>query len=203
MIHPDTTLRFISDVIGHGVFATRPIPRGTITWALDPLDRVLEPAQIAALPAGMNFDVEHHAFVGRDGRLIMPWDLGRFMNHSCAPNCLATESGYEIAIRDIAPGEELTNDYANLGMQAQERILCGCGAASCRGVVTRVDAAKVNAMHKAQLSSALALAGSVEQPLLFLLDAAQQLALQAAGTFARAETVCQLQTRKGGRRQRA
>lgn len=205
MIHPDTTLRYISDVIGHGVFATRRIPRGSITWALDPLDRVLEKAEIDALPAGMNFDVEHHAFVGRDGRLIMPWDLGRFMNHSCAPNCLATDAGYEIAIRDIEAGEELTNDYANLGMQMQERIHCGCGAAACRGVVSQGDAALVNAAHQASLSAALAMAGSVEQPLLFLLTPDQQQALQAAGAFARADSAGELRqrVRRGGRRQRA
>ena len=32
MIHPDTELRFISDEVGYGVFATALIGRGTITW---------------------------------------------------------------------------------------------------------------------------------------------------------------------------
>ena len=32
MIHPDTELRFISPEIGFGVFATKLIPQGTITW---------------------------------------------------------------------------------------------------------------------------------------------------------------------------
>ena len=39
MVHPDTELRFVSPAIGWGVFATRDIPTGTITWALDVLDQ--------------------------------------------------------------------------------------------------------------------------------------------------------------------
>ena len=35
--------------IGWGVFATKPIPRGTITWALDALDQRFTDEQIAAL----------------------------------------------------------------------------------------------------------------------------------------------------------
>ena len=38
------------------------------------------------------------------------------MNHSCNPNVLASDLGFEIAIRDILPGEKMTNDYANLGL---------------------------------------------------------------------------------------
>ncbi|MCB0801615.1 MAG: SET domain-containing protein-lysine N-methyltransferase, partial [Flavobacteriales bacterium] len=39
MIHPKTELKFISKEIGYGVVATEFIPAGTITWALDKLDR--------------------------------------------------------------------------------------------------------------------------------------------------------------------
>jgi uncharacterized protein len=32
MVHPDTTLAFVSDAVGYGVVATRRIPRGTVVW---------------------------------------------------------------------------------------------------------------------------------------------------------------------------
>lgn len=38
MIHPHTVLKFVNETIGNGVFATAPIPMGTITYALDALD---------------------------------------------------------------------------------------------------------------------------------------------------------------------
>src|SRR5437667_9311451 len=48
MIHPDTELRLVSERVGYGVFSTRLIPRGTITWTIDELDRRFEPAAVAS-----------------------------------------------------------------------------------------------------------------------------------------------------------
>ncbi len=39
MMHPHSELRFINESIGYGVFATKFIPKGTITWILDELDQ--------------------------------------------------------------------------------------------------------------------------------------------------------------------
>src|SRR6266576_2871032 len=42
------------------------------------------------------------------------WNLARFINHSCEPNCeakLAGERIWLVAIREITPGEELTFNY--------------------------------------------------------------------------------------------
>jgi uncharacterized protein len=179
MIHPDTALRFISEEVGHGVVATRAIPRGTITWALDPLDQVLSVRDIAKLPPAMRFDVEHHTFIGRDGQPIMPWDLARFMNHSCAPNCLSTDDGFEIAIRDITVGEELTNDYANLGLWPAERLPCRCGATSCRGLITKSHHAMMANAWQSDIRAALAQAPQVPQPLIDLLTMDQRKKVEA------------------------
>ena len=46
MIHPSTELKYVSPEIGIGVVATEFIPKGTITWALDPLDQVFPPEEI-------------------------------------------------------------------------------------------------------------------------------------------------------------
>lgn len=174
MIHPDTELRYIGPQIGHGLVATRPIPRGTVTWAIDPLDRRLDPGELALLPAAMGFEPERHLFVGRDGRLILPWDLARFVNHSCSPTCLATDQGYEIAVRDIEPGEELTNDYANLGMHEGETFRCACGAPDCRREVHSADRARLDPAWRSQIAAALVLAPGVAQPLIGLLPTYQR-----------------------------
>ena len=60
----------------------------------------------------------------------------RFINHSCNPNtftrCTATRAEF-YALRDIAKGEELTNDY---GRSHHEGTLpCRCGAPNCRGFI--------------------------------------------------------------------
>jgi uncharacterized protein len=48
MIHPNTELRFISPEVGYGVVAREFIPKGTITWVLDELDREFTPEQFNA-----------------------------------------------------------------------------------------------------------------------------------------------------------
>lgn len=46
MIHPDTELRFVTPDIGNGVFATRFIPKGTLTWVRDRLDQTFTPEDV-------------------------------------------------------------------------------------------------------------------------------------------------------------
>lgn len=46
----------------------------------------------------------------------MCWDNGRYVNHSFNSNCLSTAYDFEIAIRDIQPGEQLTDDYGYLNI---------------------------------------------------------------------------------------
>jgi hypothetical protein len=137
MIHPDTELRFIDREVGHGVFATRFIPRGTITWALDEFDQVLAPAQVAALAPAQRAQVEEYAYVDARGNYVLCWDLGRYVNHACAPTSRGVGPAFEIAVRNVWPGEQLTSDYAELNITAAFR--CRCGSPRCRGIVRADD----------------------------------------------------------------
>ncbi|MEO7168452.1 MAG: SET domain-containing protein-lysine N-methyltransferase [Chthoniobacterales bacterium] len=58
-----------------------------------------------------------------------------FINHSCTPNAFSRVAHGRIffhALRLIAPGEEITLDYAP--SQHPERR-CSCGSEGCRGLV--------------------------------------------------------------------
>lgn len=121
MIHPYTQLRFISDEIGHGVFATHFIPAGTITWVRDPLDRELTPAEVDQLASVCKPVLETYTYRNQHGNYILCWDIARYMNHSFKPNCMATSYGFEVAVRDIKAGEQLTNDYGTLNIVAPFR----------------------------------------------------------------------------------
>jgi SET domain-containing protein len=61
-----------------------------------------------------------------------------FINHSCEPNVGFAGNIVLVAMRDIAPGEELTTDYA-LFDDADDPMTCACGAASCRGTISGRD----------------------------------------------------------------
>jgi len=128
MIHPDTRLVIIDGVVGSGVIATKRIPRGTITWVLDDLDRTFNGAQMNAMPASYDDLIDRWTFHDGRGWRVLCWDLGRYMNHSCEPNCGGSEFWFEVALRDIEAGEQLTNDYATLYMRPSEGFDCRCGA---------------------------------------------------------------------------
>ena len=60
-----------------------------------------------------------------------------FLNHCCAPNCETEEHDgriFIVAIRAIAPGEELTYEY-NLHDSDDEPGICHCGVPTCRGTM--------------------------------------------------------------------
>lgn len=116
MIFPKTELQFISQELGYGVVATEFIPKGTITWVLDRLDREFTPRQITRLPATYQSILDTYSYRNNRGNYVLCWDFGRYVNHSFKSNCLTTAYDFEIAIRDIYPGEQLTDDYGYLNV---------------------------------------------------------------------------------------
>lgn len=115
-MHPDTELQFISEDIGYGVVATRFIPMGTITWVQDELDQVYTPREVEAMAPRLKEMVDKYTFRNKDGNYVMCWDLAKYVNHSFNSNCLSTAYDFEIAVRDIQPGEQLTDDYGYLNI---------------------------------------------------------------------------------------
>jgi uncharacterized protein len=111
MIHPHTELRYVNPLIGYGIFATQFIPKGTIIWALDDLDQKLEPAYVSSLDQICRQQLIKYCYRDNKGRYVLCWDIARYMNHSFNPNCISTVYEFELAIRDIYPGEQLTEDY--------------------------------------------------------------------------------------------
>ncbi|KAI3746163.1 hypothetical protein L6452_08586 [Arctium lappa] len=69
-------------------------------------------------------------------------NLGRFINHSCEPNCRTEKWMVNgevfiglFAIRDIKKGEELTFDYNYVRVFGVAAKKCVCGSSRCRGVI--------------------------------------------------------------------
>jgi len=117
MIHPNTELKFINDTIGYGVVATQFIPKGTITWVMDKLDRVFPQKELPNYDNAYQEILNKYCFRDNKGNYVLCWDHARFVNHSFRPNCISTAYDFELAVRDIYPGEELTDDYGFLNVQ--------------------------------------------------------------------------------------
>ena len=162
MIHPKTELKFISNEIGHGVVATAFIPAGTITWALDKLDREFSPDAFKAMDALYQDILETYTFRNNNGNLVLCWDHGRYVNHSFNSNCLSTAYDFEIAIRDIHPGEQLTDDYGYLNISKPFR---GIDEGTKRKVVYPDDLLKYSKMWDKKLLKVFNRIPKLEQPL--------------------------------------
>jgi hypothetical protein len=67
----------------------------------------------------------------RDGSML-------YTNHSCDPHLAIQGQIVLVAMRDIAPGEELTIDWATTD-DGDHEMRCRCGSALCRGTVTGKD----------------------------------------------------------------
>ena len=122
MIHPDTALRYIDEVIGYGVIALKRIPKGTIVWVQDTFDQEFTPLEVSHMEPIYKEIITKYAFRNQAGNHILCWDFGRYVNHSFNSNCLTTGYEFEIAIRDIEPGEELTDDYGYLNISANFEV---------------------------------------------------------------------------------
>lgn len=140
-LHPAVEVRS-SPIEGHGLFATEAIREGTPVSRVG--GRLVTEAELleafraaAAQPDPVYIDT---ITVADDLHLILPprRDNG-YGNHSCDPNLWWTDAYTLTARRDIAPGEELTNDYGTSSGLADFRMACRCGTSLCRGEVSGED----------------------------------------------------------------
>jgi len=139
-----------SPIQGLGVFALRPIPKGT---------RIVEyiGERITHQEANARYDdaamERHHTFLFTvDEQTVIDatrWgNDSRYFNHSCDPNCepIVDEGRIFIeAICDIGAGAELLFDYSyereNESPEAEKLYGCHCGAKHCRKtILAPVDA---------------------------------------------------------------
>ncbi|MFD2574332.1 SET domain-containing protein-lysine N-methyltransferase [Spirosoma soli] len=74
-----------------------------------------------------------YSYLDYINRVIIPWDEGKYVNHSCASNStgLLEFDNISIALRDISPGDEIVEDYYCY-FGHFESFDCRCGAPNCR-----------------------------------------------------------------------
>lgn len=140
-LHPDVEVR-ASEIEGKGLFALSHIPAGTAVSRVG--GRLVTGAELQAAFDAAASDPTHPYIdtitVDGDLHLILPPRRPNgYGNHSCDPNLWWIDAYTQAARRDIAPGEELTNDYATSTGIAEFRMDCACGSSLCRGTVTGTD----------------------------------------------------------------
>ena len=134
---PKTDIR-PSAIGGRGLFAAAPIRHGEVVSVKGGhlLDRAAMVAHEGAV-GDAELQVTDDLFLAPVGAAEFE-ALMMFLNHSCEPNVGIQGQIVFVAMRDVAAGEELTLDYATIDHDT-EPLICRCGTAACRGVVTGLD----------------------------------------------------------------
>jgi len=150
-----------SRIHSYGCYATRPIAKGELVVEYVGERMTYEQADDLYDPYPQTY------LFGLDGgkHIIDGFGVAAFINHSCDPNCETDQirgKMWIIALRDIAPGEELTYDY-NL-YDGDDDVPCYCGSPHCRGSLysksylrkqARVRAKKAQLMEGERRSAAV------------------------------------------------
>ena len=110
---------------GRGVFAIAPIRKGEVIAIFDGpiLDDDFEPWTKDLY----NHTIQVGKTMWRDSK-----GLGRYLNHSCEPNCGIKKLNRVVAMRNIEKGEEVTWDYEMTEKNPDWRMRCRCRTPSCR-----------------------------------------------------------------------
>lgn len=137
MIHPNTELEFIDEAIGYGVFATSFIPEGTIVYVKDSLELEVSPTDYLLHTPDVRAVIDKYSYVDPHGNRVMSWDFAKYVNHCCNCNTMSTGYGFEIAIRDIQAGEQITDEYGLFNLEAEMEV--ACGQHNCRKTLKPTD----------------------------------------------------------------
>ena len=163
MMHPHTDVRLINPQMGYGVFASQFIPRGTIIYVRCGIDRAFAPDDPMLSDPRYADVLEKYTYTEPTGMRVLCWDIGKYVNHCCHPSTLTTGYGFEVALRDLEPGDEITDDYGIFNCGIPIPLLCE--TAGCRGMLVPGDFDLHVDSWDERIREALAFVPEVDQPL--------------------------------------
>ena len=140
---------------GSGVYATRAYRPGELVHRLGGQRLTLLQCVLGIITRKIRIDDPLQ--IGNDLYIALD-DLSIKFNHSCDANGAMCRESDLVAVRPIAPGDEITFDYALTVKPSfyswAWTMKCACGAPNCRrkvGDISTVDAAKVETLREAGL----------------------------------------------------
>ena len=163
MLHPDTALKFVNPTIGSGIFANEFIPKGTLTYVKDSLEIDISHSQYLTHGKPVRDVIDKYSYIDENGHYIVSWDNAKYINHSCDSNTISTGYGFEIAIKDIYPGDEITDEYGIFNLESS--FQCECGSFLCRKIVRPEDLDNLFPDWDQKIIPALKQFDRVQQPL--------------------------------------
>jgi hypothetical protein len=86
---------------------------------------------------------------GPDTHILLAPEHLQYINHSCDPNVFFDTKRMEIvALRDIAPGEEVRFFYPSTEWTMDRAFDCQCGSSACLGRIAGADELDADALER-------------------------------------------------------
>jgi uncharacterized protein len=118
--------------LGFGVFALRPIKAGETVMTLTGTPITYEQSVAMGKEESFSLQTGKKEYIHLD----VP---GRFINHSCEPNCGLRPNLELIALKDIKKDEQIFYDYSTTMLERHWVMRCDCRSSKCRYVVQDFD----------------------------------------------------------------
>lgn len=125
---------------GKGVYAKTEIKKGTEIYQFT--GNYLTFDQSVALG-----DDECYSVQVEEKLYLQPDAPGKFINHSCNPNCGLLPGLKLIALEDILPDQELFYDYSTTMLERRWTMKCNCQQPQCRIVIKDFDLIPEDRQH--------------------------------------------------------
>ncbi len=125
-----------SDKGDFGIYTIAPVPAGTLLLLFT--GDIVDEAGLAAVPDShrrFSIQIEEGLYMVTLGDP----ELSDYLNHSCQPTAGMSGQIGVVALRDLAPGEEICVDYAMCDGSPYDEFTCGCGTPACRGRISGQD----------------------------------------------------------------
>ncbi|GAB4524702.1 MAG: hypothetical protein OHK0046_39780 [Anaerolineae bacterium] len=139
MLHPNVTIVDRGVIEGKGLVASGPIKAGEVVSRLEPNQPMTLIADALTWSQEAQDELLHYGYQCSETHIVEEQGDERYMNHSCDPNTWWADDNTMVARRDIAPGEEITYDYATTEIVIPFEMKCYCGTLLCRGMITHND----------------------------------------------------------------
>lgn len=122
-----------SPIEGVGIFALRHFRPGEVIL---PRDESREVTEVHPLRPEMGEERRHCDDLA-GGRVVLLGEPERYLNHCCDPSAYVRfidGRGHIVALRDLAAGDEVTNDYC-INSFGEGTWPCACRSSRCRGLI--------------------------------------------------------------------
>lgn len=108
-----------SKISGKGLFAGELIPKGTIIWKFNAVDKIITPSEFETLDAVSKQYVKNFCYMDELSNYILCSDDAKYMNHSVTANTENGEDVTTVTTVDIQKGEEITCNYFEFDYNVQ------------------------------------------------------------------------------------